>query len=391
MIQQFNFSRTPDLLFGKDAAKKLPEYISQFGNYFLLITGSNSFAKSVYGQEILKLINSKGLAYNSIEVGSEPTADFINGVCKFYKHNKYAVVVTIGGGSVIDAGKAIAAMITVGDSIENYLEGSQNFKQHPGTKIPLIAVPTTAGTGSEATKNAVISMIGEHGYKRSLRHNNFVPDIAIVDPILHLTCPENISAASGLDAFTQLLESYFSTQSSILTDNFAFEGLKLVANSLEKVVADGNNIEARTEMALAAYLSGICLANAGLGAVHGFASSVGGYFDIPHGIICGTLLGSTNRKNIEKLLIDKTNNEMIEKYARIGKLFCKEINKSDEFYIHEFADAVDRLIEKLKMPKLSTYGVSTEDINRIVAITSCKNNPVPLTKEDLSEILLKRI
>jgi alcohol dehydrogenase class IV len=389
MSQIFNFARTPDLIFGEGSAKKLPEKIARYGDYFLLVTGSSSFAKSAYGQEILKLISEKGLTYSTIDVGSEPTAELIDGVCKFYKHINYTAVVSIGGGSAIDTGKAISAMLTTKESIEVFLEGNENFRQHSGNKIPFIALPTTAGTGSEATKNAVISKIGEKGYKRSLRHDNFVPHMAIIDPLLQLSCPAEITAASGLDAFTQLLEAYISTQSTVLTDTLALKGIQLIVKSLEKAYLDGSDMEARSDMAMAAYLSGLCLANAGLGTVHGFASSVGGCFEIPHGVICGTLLGAVNRMNIEKLIESK--NPAIEKYTQVGKLFLADKEKPDSFYPLSFADNVEQLIEKLKIPRLGAYGVTEKDIEKIVEKTNNKYNPIALTKHDLAKILKARI
>jgi alcohol dehydrogenase class IV len=391
MTSIFNFSKIPNLLFGPYSAKKLPEIIAPYSYKFILVTGSASFYQSKYGKEIIDLLKIKGLNYTTVTVESEPTATFINEICKKFKLDEYNAVVAIGGGSVIDAGKAISAMIGKDDYINDYLEGSPNIKIHSGTKLPFIAVPTTAGTGSEATKNAVISEIGEHGYKRSLRHDNFIPDIAIIDPILQLNCPKNITAASGLDAFTQLFESYISTQASILTDTLSFKGLELIANSLEKAYNDGNNIEARSEMAMAAYLSGITLANAGLGVVHGFASSIGGFFQIPHGVICGTLMGAANRINIEKLFNESEDTITIEKYARVGKLFCQVSGKQNEYYVHKIADIIDELIKKLNIPTLSKYGISVNDIKQIIAKTGLKNNPVHLSKEDLTEILTKRI
>ena len=194
-------------------------------------------------------------------------------------------------------------------------------KDHPGTKIPFIAVPTTSGTGSEATKNAVISRVGKDGFKKSLRHDNFVPDIALVDPELTLSCPQNITAASGMDCFTQLTEAYLSTKSNEYTDALAFEGLKAIKSSLLRTYRDGNDIEARSGMSFAALTSGICLANAGLGVIHGFASSIGGLYNIPHGIVCGTLMAVSNELTVRRLREIPGSTDCPEKVCIAGKTF----------------------------------------------------------------------
>ena len=389
MVEPFYFTQIPQIHFGAGKLSILPQKVKTYGNRILLITGKSSFILSKKGNALLKTLSDEGIVYEIISFGGEPSASFINEICKTYCYSAYDAVVSIGGGSVIDAGKAISAMLTVDEPIDSFLEGSATFKNHPGTKLPFIAIPTTAGTGSEATKNAVISEIGQNGFKRSLRHNNFVPDMAIIDPELTLNCPAHVTAASGLDAFTQLFESYVSTQSSALTDALAFDGIIKVRKSLQKAFYTPNDIDARTDIAYAALLSGITLAHAGLGAVHGFASSLGATFDIPHGVICGTLLGAVNRINIDELL--KMNHPVIEKYALVGKLFSSTENKNNEYYVRALADSLDKLIDELQIPQLHKYGVTTTDTKAIATKTSNKNNPVNLTPLQLETILNSRI
>jgi alcohol dehydrogenase class IV len=298
-------------------------------------------------------------------------------------------VISVGGGSVLDAGKAISAMIKTEGSVIEYLEGV-GTRDHPGDKLPFIALPTTSGTGSEATKNAVISKIGREGYKRSLRHDNFVPDVAIVDPELTLSCPPDITASSGMDCFTQLVEAYLSLKSNEYTDALALEGLKAVKRSLRDVVKDGNNISARTDMSFAALTSGICLANAGLGAVHGFASSIGGRYDIPHGVVCGTLMTGANELNVKKIKKGYGNPGALKKYTVLGKLFLDEEDRDEDFYIDGFIDHLRLLTDELNLPGLKKYGIWEDDLENICAITDIKNNPVKLETSDLMEILLER-
>jgi alcohol dehydrogenase class IV len=291
---------------------------------------------------------------------------------------------------VLDAGKAIAAMLKTSGAVKDYLEGV-GTQNPPGSTLPFIALPTTSGTGSEATKNAVLSEVGAQGFKKSLRHNNFVPDIALVDPELTLNCPPSITASSGMDAFTQLLESYVSTKANAMTDALAMSGLERIRKSLRKAYEDSENIAARADVAYASLLSGITLANAGLGVVHGFASSIGGFFQIPHGVVCGSLMGPANHVTLEKLRKEGNKTEVLAKYATVGKLFSKAAGKSEAYY----ADALITLIEEwtaiMKIPKLSAYGIGQEDVTKIVGATGNKNNPVALDQAELAAVLEARM
>ena len=383
MINAFSFANTPQLYFGNGKISTLPSICKVFGSKILLITGARSFKSAAYSSVLLEQLDANGFAVELYTISKEPTPIMIDRAV-----NKYApdVVVAIGGGSVLDAGKAISAMLPLKDFVKHYLEGI-GTQTHPGTKIPFIAIPTTSGTGSEATKNAVLSETGEHGYKKSLRHNNFVPNVAILDPSLTLNCPKPTTAASGMDAFTQLLESYLSTASNPMTDALALEGLKRISDSLLNAYHDGSDLNARTDMAMAAYLSGITLANAGLGLVHGFASSIGGYYEIPHGVICSSMMAATNKITVQKLRSEKSNNEALEKYATVGRLFSELQNKSCEYYTDSLLDLIDTWANEMSIPKLSEGGVTLNDVERIVENTDNKNNPVKLNKDEIEEVL----
>lgn len=288
MKTDFTFAATPFLHAGVGKRALLPALIKPFGKQVLLVIGGNSFKQSPFYTECVGSLQSHGYTLNEVSIRHEPSPADIDAIVVQYAGINIKSVVAIGGGSVLDAGKAISAMLPLNEPVTHYLE-SVGHLTHTGVKVPFIAMPTTAGTGSEATKNAVLSQIGEDGFKKSLRHNNFVPNIAIVDPQLTIGCPKEITAASGMDAFTQLLESYLSTTANSLTDAWAYDGLIKISQSLLKAYHTGDDLDARTDVALAAYLSGVTLANAGLGVVHGFASAVGGYFPIAHGVICSTL------------------------------------------------------------------------------------------------------
>jgi alcohol dehydrogenase class IV len=389
MVKPFQFARLPLISFGTGNITTLPGIIKKYGNHLLLVTGEKSFMNSGYGQSLMNSFKVTGIKYHHVIISCEPSPDDIDHVVRRLNKERINVVAGIGGGSVLDAGKAISAMMYKTESVQDYLEGVGN-KEHPGTKIPFIAVPTTSGTGSETTKNAVISRIGKDGFKRSLRHNNFVPDIAIVDPELTINCPPDITAASGMDCFTQLMEAYLSTKSNEYTDALALEGLKAIKTSLKPAYFNGQAVTARTGMSFAALTSGICLANAGLGVVHGLASSIGGLYSIPHGIICGTLMAVSNELNVKILRKGYGNSEALKKYALLGKLFLEEKGEDEDFYSDGFIEYLHLLTDELHLPGLKKYGIRENDLEKICSITEIKNNPVNLESSYLMEILLER-
>ncbi|MBI9070852.1 MAG: iron-containing alcohol dehydrogenase [Melioribacteraceae bacterium] len=388
VIGNFSFAKNPELHFGVGQFKKLFCLIPQYNGAVLIVTGASSFRKSKNWKTLQQYLEENDIASFKVQVSSEPSPELINSTVAKFKNENVKLVVGIGGGSVMDAGKAISAMLVLDDSIVNYLEGV-GTKDHPGLKVPFIAVPTTAGTGSEATKNAVISKVGKDGFKKSLRHDNFVPDYAIVDPELMIDCPADITAACGMDAFTQLLESYTSDNANPLTDSLAFTALEFITKYLVEVYENGNNLDARTAVAYGSLISGMTLANAGLGIIHGMASPVGGYFNIPHGVFCGTVLAPSIEMNIKKLNQNSENDPVLKKFAKVGNLFSKSESVEDGCNI--LIKRLYELTEKLNMPKLSEYGIEEKDLELIVKNTGNKNNPVKLTEEEIYEILKSRL
>jgi len=365
----------------------LPSAAKSFGSKILLITGTRSFPSSTDSLDPLEQLNARKMSVEDFTIEKEPSPGVIDHAVKTFFAFEPNVVVAIGGGSVLDAGKAISAMLPLNEAVKPYLEGVGKKPVHPGVKIPFIAVPTTAGTGSEATKNAVLSEVGRRGYKKSLRHNNFVPDIAIVDPVLTISCPPSITASSGMDAFTQLLESYLSTKANPVTDALAYEGLKRVSFSLMQAYHNGTDLEARTNMALASYISGITLANAGLGLVHGFASAIGGYFEISHGVICSSLILASNKVMIRKLRSEKSASNALIKYALVGKMFSRSEDKSDEYYVDLLLSVMETWTKEMNIPTLSEGGITKKDLEKISVASDNKNNPVALSKDEMIEVL----
>jgi alcohol dehydrogenase class IV len=298
-------------------------------------------------------------------------------------------VAAVGGGSVIDVGKAVAAMLVQAGSVEDYLEGV-GTKPFDGRRLSFIAVPTTAGTGSEAAKNAVIGRVGPAGFKRSLRHDGLMPDAAVVDPELHRSCPPSLTAACGMDAVTQLLEAAIGLKANPLTDALAESGLAAAGRALPAAWRDGEDPEARSRMAYAAYLSGVALTNAGLGVVHGFASSVGGRFPIPHGALCGTLLEPCLRRTIERLK-EAGDVRALARIARAGRHLTGSEGRDLGADLDALLGLVGEWARTFRLPRLGEFGMMEADIPAIAAATGCKDNPVVLSLHDLEEILRERL
>ena len=395
MFLDFNFASIPHIIFGAGKLSEIYEIIPKFGNNVLYVIGGSSFKKSGKWDEIRYEMQKRGINFSESSVEGEPTPKLVDEAVEKFKNKKLDVIVGIGGGSVIDAGKAISAMIPKVDSIKNYLEGVGN-KIHDGRKIPYIAVPTTSGTGSEATKNAVITEVGIEGFKKSLRHDNLIPNYAIIDPQLVISCPKSVSAPCGMDAFTQLLEAYVSPKANPITDALAKSGIKQMKDAIVPVCNEkASNITARAAMAYGSLMSGIVLANAGLGVVHGFASSIGGLFNIPHGVVCGTLLADSTEMNIRRLgQLGAEGENGLLKHAIVGALITGKESFEDINVPYNCSVLIETLknwTKQLNIDRLGKYGISTIDINDIVEKTSLKNNPVHLKREDLSEILISRI
>ncbi len=390
MINSFQFFPLPEIHFGRGKRMELISAVQVYGKNVLLLTGASAIQASGHGKEIISGLKKAGINVHQEVIGHEPSPSVIDSIAEKYRGEKLDVVVAVGGGSVMDAGKAISAMIPLEESITRYLEGVGDL-EHPGIKIPFIAMPTTSGTGSEMTKNAVISEVGEKGFKKSLRHNNFIPEMAIVDPEMMLSCSPGLTAASGMDAFTQLLESYVSRQANPLTDALALQGLKQIKNYLLRAYLEGdNNLEARSGMALAAMFSGITLAHAGLGLVHGFASPLGAYFDIPHGVACGTLMAPVFASTIENL-VDQPDHPAIQKLVIVSKVFADFKYKTDSEYLQSFKEKLIHITKLLEVPGLSAYGFSEESIPMIVSKTSHKSHPIKLSESQMEEALRSRI
>jgi alcohol dehydrogenase class IV len=390
MMLPFNFARLPQICFGAGRINDLPAILARFGQSVLLVTGAHSFAETKSSTRLHEQFYKWRIKTQEAIIAEEPSPELIDEVVRRFTDTSFDVVVSIGGGSVMDAGKAISAMLYRTESVKEFLEVVGD-KEHPGTKVPFVAVPTTSGTGSETTKNAVISSVGRHGFKRSLRHDNFVPDVALIDPHLTLSCPRDITAAAGMDCFTQLVEAYLSPKASPFTDALALEGIKTVIQSLMRSFSNGDDIEARSGMAFAALTSGICLTNAGLGAVHGIAGTVGAMLSIPHGVICGTLMAAANEVTLRELRLSQEDTVALNKYSVLGRLVSGKEKGTEEFFQDAFIKYLHDLTVSLELPRLRQYGMIPADVIPVCTAADSKNNPVKFNENQLQEIIAQRL
>ena len=389
MIVPFTFARTPEVVFGAGTIAQLPELVLRCGQSALLVTGQRSFDGPAW-ETFLAVLARHEVRWEHVTIPGEPTPEVIDRAVLESAGRDIDVAVAWGGGSVVDAGKAISAMLCAEGSVADYLEGVGE-KKPSGAKVPFIAVPTTAGTGSEATKNAVISQPGPGGFKKSLRHDNYVPDVALIDPELAMGCRRIVTAACGLDAITQLLESFVSTKASPLTDVLAWSGLEQAARSFVPACCDGRrDLAARTGMAQAALHSGITLANAGLGVVHGIAGPFGACHDIPHGMVCGMLLGPATRRTIEALRMSDKGASALEKYGAVGNLLAGE-NGSVEAGCESLVCMLEAWTAMAHIPTLTRLGITADDLPAIAEASDNKNNPAPLDAQQRLALLTERL
>jgi len=391
MVGPFSISRLPRIEFGSGAFAKVPGLCAALGRRVLVVTGGHSLEAAGHWQRLVEGLAQAKLSWERLKVAGEPSPQLVDEAVAAFRDASIDVVLGIGGGSVLDAAKAIAGLLKPGNSVLDHLEGVGPEKPYVGPATPFIAVPTTAGTGSEATKNAVLSVRGEQGYKKSFRDEKLVAEYAVVDPDLLASCPPELIAANGMDALTQLLESFVSTRANAFTDALAVSGLTAARDGLLQWYEGGPRAaEGRAKMAYAALISGITLAQAGLGSVHGLASPLGAFFPIPHGVVCGILVAEATRANIDIMEERDPDNPALIKYAQAGRLFRNKTHLEPVgarvFLVHRLTE----LTRALNLPRLSAYGVGEADIPRIVAHcrgSSMKTNPVVLTDGEVAQIL----
>jgi alcohol dehydrogenase class IV len=406
----FAVGRLPRILFGPGQAGELPGVVRAFGERALVVLRKSWVADEGDWARLRAGFESAGVELTIEGVSGEPSPAVVDGIVARTRNRTRAggagrapvdVVVGIGGGSVLDAAKAVAGLLIPGNSVRDHLEGIGPELPYRGPSVPFVAVPTTAGTGSEATKNAVLSERGPGGFKKSFRDDALVAQVAIVDPDLLAGCPPDLIAANGMDALTQLLESYVSIRANPFTDALALSGLAAARDGLltwhaEAAAGRGGGGQgtlaaaARARMAYAALCSGICLAQAGLGAVHGLASPLGAIFPVPHGVACGATLAAATRVNIAALEARDPRSVALSRYAAVGWLLTGRAAADDAETRSALAPELESWRVRLGVPRLSAFGIATSDVPAIVAGSrggSMKTNPIVLTDAEIVAIL----
>ncbi len=387
-IAAFQFAPMPHIHFGWGIRHQLISHLqTQYQGRIVLITGQYLSRPGEFGQTLRDELLKTNRHIDHFTVSGEPSPDLVDYIVQQCKTDTQ-VVIGLGGGSVLDAAKAIAGLIPSQTSVMDYLEGVGAGKAFSVETCPFIAVPTTAGTGSETTKNAVLSRLGE--FKKSFRDNKLLAREAWLDPELLKSCPTEVLYSTGMDAFTQLLESYTTLKPNPITDALAWQGISLFKGAFEDI--DSTNSQRQQQgyenLMLAASLSGTTLANAGLGAVHGLAGPIGAFFEAPHGVVCAKLLEPITRANIESLQQADRDSQSLQKYRQIGQLFnpdCKQ-----EKQLEALLNTLQKYAERYSPQKLSVYGLNGDNIAPV--IQNCRSgsmlgNPVVLSDQQLIDAI----
>jgi alcohol dehydrogenase class IV len=379
---QFEFATATRIRFGNGTIKGLPDAAAQLGKSVLFVLGESRER----GSEQIDALRAAGLAVHEYHVRGEPTVEVVLSGLEEARGAGCDVVVGMGGGSVLDTGKAIAALMRNPGEILDYLEVVGKGLPLTSASAPCIAVPTTAGSGSEVTRNAVL-MVRELRLKVSLRSPYLLPRLALVDPELTYSLPPAQTAASGMDALTQVIEPLLTRNPTPLTDAVCREGIVRVAGSLKRVYDDGDDREARENMSAGSLMGGMALANAKLGAVHGFAGALGGMYPAPHGGICARLLPGVMDANLRALRERGNHAQELVRFSEVARLLTGRPDASAEDGI----SWLEGLVAALDIPSLKTYGVKaselTEVIHRARQSSSMKGNPVELSNAELTGIL----
>ncbi len=390
----FDLGRLPRVTFGAGRLAEIPRIVAGHGRRALVVTGRRSFRAGPRFGALVDGLRTVGLDVEDLAIEGEPSPDLVDEAVTTFRGHGIDVVLGVGGGSVLDAAKAIAGLLRAETSAMDHLEGVGRGLPYKGPPTPFVAVPTTAGTGSEATRNAVLSRVGPGGFKKSFRDEQLVARDAVVDPELLVGMPPPLIADNGMDALVQLLESYTSTRTSPITDGIALQGLAAAGDGLvpwfEAASQGGDAPAARASMAFAALASGMTLAHTGLGAVHGLASPLGGRFPIPHGAACGATVVAATRVNLAALASRDPGGRALPRYAEAGRVLTGRRDLEDEAARDALVELLAAWAGRLGIAGLSRYGVGEADVDALVAEargTSMRTNPIELSDAEVASVV----
>jgi alcohol dehydrogenase class IV len=379
-----DFSTSNRIIFYPGSIKGITDLLLEFGNKVLIISGSKS-NRIAY---LEKYLDPNKISFQKYYTSGEPTITSVKEGISKARDLKIDALIAIGGGSVIDTGKAISAMLTNSGELEDYLEVVGEGKSILNKAKPLIAIPTTAGTGSEVTRNAVIKVQSKK-VKVSLRGRKIIPEIALIDPELTLDTPPEITASTGMDALSQVIEPYISKKENSFVDLFCEDAIRRASDYLFKAYKTGNDLSARENMCWVSLFGGIALANAGLGAVHGFAGVIGGAHDIPHGVICARLLPYVFETNFKALSKRQPSNPILKKFKKIARFLIQ----SDNGDVIDCVNWLEKLSDEMKIPHLGELGVNIKEFPEIIEkaqlSSSMKGNSIDLNTQELVRVLEK--
>ena len=380
----FEFATANRIIFGAGKLNSLAEQLKDSVKRLLLVRGKSSDAIP----RVRQILSTQGIQFTEFEVHGEPSVEVVRAGVELARGCD--MLIGLGGGSVLDAGKAIAILATNPGDIFDYLEVIGKGQQFTRAPLPYIAVPTTAGTGTEVTRNAVIESPA-HEVKVSLRSPLMLPELALVDPELTYSLPPAITASTGLDALTQLIEPFVSVKANPMTDAVCREGMRHAARSLKRAYENGGDVEARVRMLLASLFGGLALANAGLGSVHGFAGQLGSMLHAPHGAVCARLLPLVMEANLNALKEREPGHPARARYAEIAQILTTHPDATAS----DGVAWVSELVRDLEIPLLSAYGMSREHfpeaVEKTMKASSTKGNPIRLTEAELMEVLERAI
>lgn len=395
MISPFQIANLPKIQYGWGIRNQFAEYFSTLGYQSVVLISAKFLTQpDQYTSQLINQLQQAGLRVNVYIVSGEPSPDLVDEIVKTSPDNAEAVI-GVGGGSVLDAAKAIAGLIPCQKSVMNFLEGVGKGEKFNETTIPFYALPTTAGTGSETTKNAVLSRIGH--FKKSFRDEKLLAKEVWLDPQFLESCPKPLLFSTGMDAFTQLLESYTTKKANPITDALAWQGMTLFKGAFEMIESSDEMLRQTGygNLMLAASLSGITLANAGLGAVHGLAGPFGAYFEIPHGTVCAALLSPITAENILALKADnsQSSQQLLHKFAQIGKMLSPEASTQDD-QLTALTTLLQQMSEQYVPQTLSDFGITACQLDPV--INNCRagsmlGNPLVLSDEALLNAIYKAL